>query len=383
MGAQLGMTPFNDVRFALLGGSIVDANALLRAYIWHCIAIPLIASIFMGVHFWRVRKDGGISGPAPVMLEGEMKPPARRGEAAILEAVMDWAQLWAIVSQPDNIPIVALAILVPFYAWLGLRQARATDRLIEQLEASPELAKTHHRKIYPFRPGWARELQVWPYLLRIEFLAAVIVTLVLMVWSITLNAPLEEPANPNHTMNPAKAPWYFVGLQEMLVYFDPWFAGVVLPTLIVVGLMVFPYIDTNPLGVGYYTIRQRVVSLVSYGARVLPVAVADLHRHVCPRPWLDVVLARKHLGPHAGDLRGEPQSAGHAGNHEHVGQNRSGPDCRGPLLRSNGLAHSQARHAIKLRTKRSTSGRACCSTGHFSFSPSQFSQGCLRRCCSG
>jgi cytochrome b6 len=72
-GALMGMTPYNDVRFALLGGSIVDANALLRAYIWHCIAIPLIAAIFMGVHFWRVRKDGGISGPAPVMLESEIK----------------------------------------------------------------------------------------------------------------------------------------------------------------------------------------------------------------------------------------------------------------------------------------------------------------------
>jgi cytochrome b6 len=73
-GPQLGMTPYNDVRFALLGGSIVDANALLRAYIWHCLAIPLIASTLMGVHFWRVRKDGGISGPAPVMLESEIKP---------------------------------------------------------------------------------------------------------------------------------------------------------------------------------------------------------------------------------------------------------------------------------------------------------------------
>lgn len=72
-GAQLGMTPYNDVRFGLLGGSIVDSNALLRAYIWHCIAIPLIAAVFMGVHFWRVRKDGGISGPAPVMLESEIK----------------------------------------------------------------------------------------------------------------------------------------------------------------------------------------------------------------------------------------------------------------------------------------------------------------------
>jgi len=73
-GPQLGMTPYNDVRFALLGGSIVDANALLRAYIWHCLAIPLIAATFMGVHFWRVRKDGGISGPAPMMLESEIKP---------------------------------------------------------------------------------------------------------------------------------------------------------------------------------------------------------------------------------------------------------------------------------------------------------------------
>jgi hypothetical protein len=78
-----------------------------------------------------------------------------------------------------------------------------------------------------------------------------------MVWSITLNAPLEEPANPNLTMNPSKAPWYFLGLQEMLVYFDPWIAGVLMPTLIIIGLMAVPYIDTNPLGNGYYTYKQR------------------------------------------------------------------------------------------------------------------------------
>ncbi len=57
-GEQLGMTAYNDVRFALLGGSVVGANALLRAYIWHCIAIPLIVTFLIGVHFWRVRKDG-------------------------------------------------------------------------------------------------------------------------------------------------------------------------------------------------------------------------------------------------------------------------------------------------------------------------------------
>jgi cytochrome b6 len=77
-GAQLGMTPYNDVRFGLLGGSIVDANALLRSYIWHCIAIPVIVSLLLAVHFWRVRKDGGISGPSPVMLETEMKAPGAR-----------------------------------------------------------------------------------------------------------------------------------------------------------------------------------------------------------------------------------------------------------------------------------------------------------------
>lgn len=72
-GEELGVSAFNDVRFALLGGSIVDKNALLRAYIWHCIGIPIIASLFMIVHFWRIRKDGGISGPAPFMLEKEIR----------------------------------------------------------------------------------------------------------------------------------------------------------------------------------------------------------------------------------------------------------------------------------------------------------------------
>ena len=126
------------------------------------------------------------------------------------------------------------------------------------------MAKTHHRKTQPWKPAWAREIQVWPYLLRMEFLVAIIVTFILMVWSITLDAPLEEPANPSLTMNPAKAPWYFLGLQEMLVYFDPWMAGVVLPTLILVGLMVIPYMDSNPLGNGYYTYKQRKFAIWAF-----------------------------------------------------------------------------------------------------------------------
>ncbi len=176
---------------------------------------------------------------------------------ALAMMVEDWGQLWKIASTPDNIPIVALIPLVAFFTWLGFRQSRDNDELIDRLEADPQAAKTSHRKTLPWRPGWARELHVWPYLVRVEFMAALIVTVILFVWSITLSAPLEEPANPNLTMNPSKAPWYFLGLQEMLVYFDPWIAGVVMPTLLIVGLMVFPYVDSNPLGNGYYTWRQR------------------------------------------------------------------------------------------------------------------------------
>lgn len=177
---------------------------------------------------------------------------------------MDWRQLWEIVSAPDNVPIVALLFFVPFYTWYAFRQARANDQLIAQLEADPQLAKTHHRKVYPWKSGWTREVHTWPYLMRIEFMGALVVTVLLFVWSLTLNAPLEELANPNLTMNPAKAPWYFLGLQEMLVYFDPWIAGVVMPTLIIVGLMVIPYIDANPLGMGYYTLKQRRFAIATF-----------------------------------------------------------------------------------------------------------------------
>ncbi|MHC4322149.1 MAG: cytochrome C [Planctomycetota bacterium] len=108
------------------------------------------------------------------------------------------------------------------------------------------------------------ELPTWPYLVRKEFLAAIIVTIILLVWSIALNAPLEDPSDPSVTPNPAKAPWYFLGLQEMLVYFDPWIAGVIFPSLIVMGLMALPYIDINPKGNGYYTFKERWFAILTF-----------------------------------------------------------------------------------------------------------------------
>jgi hypothetical protein len=177
---------------------------------------------------------------------------------------MDWHQIWEIASSPDNVPIVAMLFFVPFFLWYGLRQAVENDRLIALLESDATAAKTKYRKTQPWDPSWDREVHTWPYLMRMELLVAIIVTVLLMVWSLTLNAPLEEPSNPNVTMNPAKAPWYFLGLQEMLVYFDPWIAGVVMPTLIIIGLMVVPYIDANPLGNGYYTYKQRRFSIWTF-----------------------------------------------------------------------------------------------------------------------
>jgi len=200
---------------------------------------------------------------------------------------MDWRQLWQIASTPDNVPIVALLPLLIFYCWLAFRQGRANDKLIAQLDADPKLAKTHHRKTWPFKSGWQKEIHVWPFLLRVEFLAAIIVTAILMVWSITLSAPLEEPANPNLTMNPAKAPWYFLGLQEMLVYFDPWIAGVVMPTLIIIGLMAIPYIDPNPLGSGYYTLKQRrfAIATFAFGFIVLWVSMIIIGTFIRGPGW--------------------------------------------------------------------------------------------------
>ena len=102
----------------------------------------------------------------------------------------------------------------------------------------------------------------------------IIVTAVLIAWGIVLQAPLEEPASAAKTPNPSKAPWYFLGLQEMLVYFDPWMAGVVLPSVILVGLMAIPYIDFNKLGNGYYTFNERKFAVSTFLFGFLPLWVA-------------------------------------------------------------------------------------------------------------
>ncbi|TXH24153.1 MAG: DUF4405 domain-containing protein [Elusimicrobia bacterium] len=169
----VGVTNANDARFALLGGTSVGANTLIRFYVLHCVAVPFVAGVLMIVHFWRIRKDGFSAAPLP-------------GDA-------------------------------------------------------PE-----------------KKMEVWPNLVVREYIGAVLMLVFLIAWSILQNAPLEELANPGVTPNPSKAPWYFLGLQELLVYFDPWLAGVVLPGVIAGGLMAIPYVDPDPKrGVGYYSVKER------------------------------------------------------------------------------------------------------------------------------
>jgi hypothetical protein len=90
------------------------------------------------------------------------------------------------------------------------------------------------------------KVHVWPHLLLVEFVAALACTAFLLVFSIFVNAPLLELSNPNQTPNPSKAPWYFLGLQELLKWFHPMVAGVLLPGMGLVALILAPYTDRNP-----------------------------------------------------------------------------------------------------------------------------------------
>jgi len=154
-----------------------------------------------------------------------------------------------IVAAPDNIPIVAMIFIFGYFTWYALRKATENDRRLARGEPTIEATETNDKVL------------VFPYLIFIEFVVALFYAIGLVVWSLLLKAPLEEPANPAVSPNPSKAPWYFLGLQEMLVYFDPWLAGVVFPTAIILGLMALPYLDINKKGQGYYSFKERKMAV--------------------------------------------------------------------------------------------------------------------------
>ncbi len=157
----------------------------------------------------------------------------------------------AIVTKPDNVPIVGMVFLLGYFTWLGAYKAVLND---DRMKRGEEPLETLDNE----------KVLVWPDLVYIELICMVVLTAILLLWGIGLMAPLEEPASSVKTPNPSKAPWYFLGLQEMLVYYDPWMAGVVLPSMVVFGLMAIPYIDFNKKGSGYYTIDQRMFAYLIF-----------------------------------------------------------------------------------------------------------------------
>ena len=165
-----------------------------------------------------------------------------------------------IVGKPDNVPIVAMLFIVGYFTWLYFNRANENDRRIA--EGKPVVEAEKNEKVL-----------TWPDLVYSELICMIALTAFLFIWGVCLQAPLEEPASAVKTPNPSKAPWYFLGLQEMLVYYDPWLAGVVFPSVILGGLMALPYIDFNKKGNGYYTYNERKFSINVFMFGFLPLWV--------------------------------------------------------------------------------------------------------------
>ena len=198
------------LKFMFLGGHVVGESALIRFYVLHVVVLPLAAVMLIAVHLWRVRKDGGLARPD--------EPQATQEEFA-----------------PAQLP------LTKTYGLMEL--ARGTTPAVG---INPE-----------------EEVFTWPNLVFREILLFMATVAVLLVLAIFWNAPLEEIANPVHPPNPAKAPWYFLGLQELVAYSAFW-GGVVVPALLVTALMALPYIDRKRKGVGVWFSGERKVALTVF-----------------------------------------------------------------------------------------------------------------------
>jgi Cytochrome b(C-terminal)/b6/petD len=243
----LGLLYISGFGFAM-PSAIKDAIDWLAGPVTFFFGSSIALALFL--YFRQSRVVGGIRIPF-----GLTDPPVMFGilnfVLLFLGLSMTDYDLRQIVSKPDNVPIPLMLFSVGYFTWLYLRKSVINDQRLA--EGKPPVEAEENDKVL-----------VWPDLVYTEMLAMIICTVVLVLWSILLAAPLEEPSNLTKTPNPSKAPWYFLGLQEMLVYYDPWLAGVVFPTLIIVGLMAIPYIDFNKAGNGYFTFNQRAFGVVTF-----------------------------------------------------------------------------------------------------------------------
>jgi quinol-cytochrome oxidoreductase complex cytochrome b subunit len=210
------------IQFILLGGNAVDSASLLRFYVLHVMIFPGIMLFLLTIHLWRVRKDGGL---------------ARPGEAVVTVQEMDETSLPGSKS----------------YGLMGL--ARGSTPAVG---IKPE-----------------DEVLAWPNLLFREMLLFMATLIVVLLMAVFWNAPLEEIANPIHPPNPAKAPWYFLGLQELVAY-SAMFGGVIVPSLLLVALIALPYIDRRPKGVGVWFSGERKVAITLFTFCVVAAVVLTL-----------------------------------------------------------------------------------------------------------
>jgi len=216
-----------DVKFLLLGDATVGQEALLRFYVLHVAVLPAVLTGLVTIHFWRIRKDGGLAKPeeeeAPATGPTMVKGGAAEAAAPMTMAVAAGAGAAVLPKRSFGIQGLVRGPLVK------------TGTLEE------------------------RTLFSWPNLFQAELLVFVVSVAAILVVSLFFNAPLEEPVNVMHPPNPAKAPWYFLGLQEQVSYSAFW-GGVGIPTIEVLLLLLVPYIDRRIAGVGRWFAKERLLA---------------------------------------------------------------------------------------------------------------------------
>lgn len=218
-----------QMKFILLGDSTVGQEALLRFYVLHVAVLPAVLSLLVAIHFWRIRKDGGLSRP-----EEEDAFPA---EAAPVKLELVQAPAVVMASSPAAAAAVEPVLQKRHYGIQGLVRGPFTK--VGNVPDRSEFA--------------------WPNLFMAELLVFLITVAGVLVVSLFFNAPLEQPVNVMHPPNPAKAPWYFLGLQEQVSYSAFW-GGVGIPTIEVLLLLIVPYIDRKIAGVGRWFARERLLA---------------------------------------------------------------------------------------------------------------------------
>ncbi len=189
-----------------------------------------------GVEAGSTAVAGGEATPGDASSEAESKIPAHlleRSKAAKASAGADASTEVATAGGGGVATAVAPAAAAPVATGPGGH----TQRLLTVVKSG---------SIQDVKAMPQDKVHVWPHLLVVEFVAALACTAFLLVFSVFVNAPLLELANVNQTPNPSKAPWYFLGLQELLKWFHPMVAGVMLPGMALVGLILAPYTDRNP-----------------------------------------------------------------------------------------------------------------------------------------